>query len=311
ARQRDRPRRVEADRRLRRLRRAGRRDRRARLRGGHVARRRRPRLRPLLAGGSLAAAHDGRHGPRARDRHRGRDRPRRRARGVVGAGAGQLLPADAPAQPRRRARGPLPPAAPARPGGGGDMRRRMRALLGGVLGAALVLAGCAGIPTDGSVGTFTIGEDGSDDRLLTLADGPQEGQTPAEILAGFLAAQRAPQNNYSIARLFLSDEFRAEWSPTSLVRVTDSPMSPEPNGGDDRLRIAATVQATVDETGVYKELRPAEPQALDYEFALNDEGEWRISAAPQGTVLSNRGFERSFVAYPLYFFDPSGTALVP
>lgn len=191
------------------------------------------------------------------------------------------------------------------------MRRRMLTLAGGVLAAALALTGCAGIPTSGPVGTFTIGDDTSDDRLLTLPDGPQDGQTPAEVLAGFLAAQRAPQNNYSIARLFLSDEFRAEWLPTSLVRVTDSPMSPEPNGGDDRLRIAATVQATVDETGVYKELRPAEPQALDYEFALNDDGEWRISAAPKGTVLSNRGFERSFVAYPLYFFDPSGTALVP
>lgn len=191
------------------------------------------------------------------------------------------------------------------------MRRRMRALLGGVLGAALVLAGCAGIPTDGSVGTFTIGEDGSDDRLLTLADGPQEGQTPAEILAGFLAAQRAPQNNYSIARLFLSDELRTEWVPTAFVRVSDSAMVALPNGGEDRLRIDASVQAVVDAAGVYTELPRAEQQPLDYAFVRNADGEWRISEAPEGTVISSRGFERSFIAYPLYFFDSSGTALVP
>ncbi|MGN6274161.1 MAG: LpqB family beta-propeller domain-containing protein [Protaetiibacter sp.] len=191
------------------------------------------------------------------------------------------------------------------------MMRRNRMLLGGVLATALVLAGCAGIPTGGSVGTFAIGDDTADDKLLTLADGPQDGQSPAEILAGFLAAQRAPQNNYGTARLFLADEFRNEWMPTALVRVSDSPMVSQPDGGDDRLRIDASVQAVVDASGVYTELQRAELQALDYQFARDDRGEWRISAAPEGTVISSRGFERSFVAYPLYFFDPSGTALVP
>jgi hypothetical protein len=184
-------------------------------------------------------------------------------------------------------------------------------LLGAALAAALALTGCAGIPTGGSVGTFEIGDDTADDKLLTLADGPQDGQSPAEILAGFLAAQRAPQNNYGTARLFLADEFRTEWVPTALVRVSDSPMVAQPDGADDRLRIDASVQAVVDATGVYTELQRSELQPLEYEFALDDRGEWRISAAPEGTVISSRGFERSFIAYPLYFFDPSGTALVP
>src|SRR5690606_3747732 len=212
-------------------------------------------VRSLLACRPVPPAHDRRHGAGARDLARGCRPARRGARGVVGARRGQLLPPDPAATQRRRARRPLAAPAAARHGGGGMMRRRMLTLAGGVLAAALALTGCAGIPTSGPVGTFTIGDDASDDRLLTLPDGPQDGQTPAEVLAGFLAAQRAPQNSYGIARLFLSDEFRLEWQPTSLVRVTDSPMSPEPNGGDDRLRIAATVQATVDETGVYKELR--------------------------------------------------------
>ena len=191
------------------------------------------------------------------------------------------------------------------------MMRRHRMLLGAALAAALALTGCAGIPTGGSVGTFEIGDDTADDKLLTLADGPQDGQSPAEILAGLLAAQRAPQNNYGTARLFLADEFRTEWVPTALVRVSDSPMVAQPDGADDRLRIDASVQAVVDATGVYTELQRSELQPLEYEFALDDRGEWRISAAPEGTVISSRGFERSFIAYPLYFFDPSGTALVP
>lgn len=188
---------------------------------------------------------------------------------------------------------------------------RMRALAGGLLAATLVLTGCAGIPTSGPVGSFTIGDESSDDKLLTLADGPQDGQTPAEILAGFLAAQRAPQNNYGIARLFLSDELRGEWSPTAFVRVSDSAMVASPDGGEDRLRIDANVRAVVDSSGSYTELQRPEQQPLDYAFVQNADGEWRISEAPEGTVISSRGFERSFIANPLYFFDPSGTALVP
>src|SRR5690606_23005343 len=83
------------------------------------------------------------------------------------------------------------------------------------------------------------------------------------------------------------------------------------NGGEDRLRIDASVQAVVDAAGVYTELPRAEQQPLDYAFVRNADGEWRISQAPEGTVISSRGFERSFIAYPLYFFDSSGTALVP
>lgn len=190
-------------------------------------------------------------------------------------------------------------------------RRRMRSVAGAALAAALALTGCAGIPTGGSVGSVAIGGDSSDDRLFTLPNGPQDGQSPPEILAGFLAAQRAPQNNYQVARLFLGDELQSEWSPTALVRVSDSALVAQQTGGEDRLRIDASVQAVVDATGVYTELSDPEQQSLDYEFARNADGEWRITAAPVGTVLSSRGFQLNFIAYPLYFFDPSGTALVP
>jgi hypothetical protein len=189
--------------------------------------------------------------------------------------------------------------------------RRIAALVGAALAVVLAFTGCAGIPTSGAVGTAPIGTDANDDKLFILANGPQDGQSPPEILAGFLAAQRAPQNNYQVARSFLSEELRTEWSPTALVRVSDSPMVPEQRGSEDHLHIDVSVRAFVDATGVYTELGEAEQQPLDYEFTQNDAGEWRISAAPEGTVVSGRGFELNFIAYPLYFFDPSGTALVP
>ena len=192
------------------------------------------------------------------------------------------------------------------------MRRRMRwAAIAASTAAALVLAGCAGIPTGGPVGSVAIDAEDGDGKLLTLPDSPQKGATPEQILAGFLRAQRAPQGNYSIAREFLTEEFRLEWSPTELVRVSDSPIVPQQEGGEASLRVNVNVQASVDATGVYTELPHPESQELAYEFARDDDGEWRIARAPAGTVLSSRGFDMTFLPYPLYFFDPSGTALVP
>ena len=188
---------------------------------------------------------------------------------------------------------------------------RMLSLVGGALVAALALTGCAGIPTGGPVGSVVIGDDSGDQKLLTLPDGPQPGATPAQNLAGFLAAQRAPQGNFSIARQFLTDDFRTEWLPAARVQISDSAILPQEAGGEDHLQLTMSVQAVVDASGVYTELPHPETQQFGYEFERNADGEWRISAAPEGTLLSSRGFERVFVPYPLYFFDPSGTALVP
>jgi hypothetical protein len=40
-------------------------------------------------------------------------------------------------------------------------------------------------------------------------------------------------------------------------------------------------------------------------------GQWRISDLPNGIVLSRTSFQNSFQPYPIYFFDPDYTFLVP
>ncbi|TPW98258.1 hypothetical protein FJ656_33780, partial [Schumannella luteola] len=153
-----------------------------------------------------------------------------------------------------------------------------------------------------------LGEDGGD--IVTLAESPQDGATPTQLLAGFLTAQRAPQGNYSIARLYLTDDFRAVWSPTARVLISDTPLVPE-TVDEDTLQLDVSVQSIVNATGNYSELERPEAQTLQYEFARNADGEWRISGAPDGTLLSSTRFERAFGAYPIYFSDPSGAFLVP
>lgn len=192
------------------------------------------------------------------------------------------------------------------------MRRgtRRTVLAGTAAALAMLLAGCVGIPTGGPVGSAPIGVDDDGGDIITRAQPPQPGATPAQLLAGFLSAQRAPQGDYQVARLYLTDEFRTEWSPSERVLISDTVLAPEAQGDTD-FEIDVEVDALVGAAGNYSELSSPEQQQLDYSLAQNADGEWRIASAPPGVVLSSGQFERSFGAYSLYYYDPSGAFLVP
>jgi len=190
------------------------------------------------------------------------------------------------------------------------IRRRSWSALASALVGILLLAGCASIPTSGTVETQAIDSGEGGDDVIPLPLGPQAGDTPDEILLGFLRAQRAPRNDFSVARSFLTDEFRAIWRPTSIVRVSDTPIAPVAVD-EDTYRLTVRVDALVNAAGNYAELADPQSEPLSYEFALDADGEWRISVAPEGTLLPSRPFGSAFIASPLYFFDPSGKYLVP
>ena len=188
-------------------------------------------------------------------------------------------------------------------------RRPWRALAAALAGI-LLLAGCAGIPTSGPVGTQRIDSGEGGDDVIPLPLGPQAGDSPQELLLGFLRAQRDPRGDFQIARSFLTEEFRTIWRPTSIVRVSDTPIAPV-EVDEDSYRLPVRVDALVNAAGNYADLADPQPEDLPYEFSLGADGEWRISAAPEGTLLPSRPFTSAFVASPLYFFDPSGKYLVP
>ncbi len=69
--------------------------------------------------------------------------------------------------------------------------------------------------------------------------------------------------------------------------------------------------ATVDATG---EMSPASdngPIPLTFKLAQQDDGQWRITQAPDGIVLDKAQFQAVFGDYALMYFDPTWTYLVP
>ncbi|HWH25273.1 MAG TPA: LpqB family beta-propeller domain-containing protein [Pseudolysinimonas sp.] len=190
------------------------------------------------------------------------------------------------------------------------IRRRPGAAIAALVLVGAVFAGCAGIPTGGRVTTTTIDTGVVEDDLGTLATGPAADATPDEIIEGFIRAGRDPQNQYAVAREYLTDELATQWLPTERVLVSASTIVPQAVTGST-YSVAVAVSASVDADGRYSTVLPVSSEQWSVALVQNDKGQWRISSVPNGTVLPPSRFRSIFDAYELYFFDPSFHFLVP
>ena len=195
------------------------------------------------------------------------------------------------------------------------LRRRLQRVAGlaAILAASLVVAACGGLPVSGPVAAGpALGE--VDPDYVVSPSGPAEGASPQEILGGFMLAVRAPQADYQIARQFLAADIAPTWNPDAGVAI---------RGGVAEIRETSDstperpvwvyeflMTASVDAEGRYREQSPAGNRVVELAFVQED-GQWRISAVPDGIVLGQVAFTRAFMSVALYFFDPGFRYLVP
>lgn len=183
------------------------------------------------------------------------------------------------------------------------MRRLMAALL------LFALSGCASLPTqiDVQQGPELIPVEQQEFSYYSPAS-PEEGASPQEIVSGFLAAGTGPQNDYAVARQYLSENFATRWKPDSqtLIRVG---VPIYQSAGETLQVVDITLGARVDENGIFEDL---DPDQLSLRFQLaQEDGEWRITSAPNLTVVTYPVFSVVFSALPIYFLDTNSTQLVP
>ena len=178
-----------------------------------------------------------------------------------------------------------------------------------VLFMTLTLVGCASLPTEIDVqsGPELIPLEQQEFAYYSPAS-PEEGASPQEIVSGFLAAGTGPQNDYSVAREYLSEAFATRWKPDAqtLIRV-GVPLYQ--SAGENLQVVDIAVGARVDENGKYEDLVP-DQVSLRFQLARED-GEWRITSAPNLTVVTLPVFTVVFSALPIYFLDTNSTQLVP
>jgi hypothetical protein len=175
--------------------------------------------------------------------------------------------------------------------------------------SVFALAGCASLPTgiDIQTGPELTSPDQQEIAFFSPSS-PVPGATPSEIVNGFLAAGTGPQNDYAIAREFLTDTFATRWRPGEQTLIRSGAF--DLIGQGDALQVASlTVAAKVDEFGRYETNLPT---VNNLRFRLAKEnGEWRITSAPNLTVVTLPVFAVVFSQFPIYFLDSTSTQLVP
>ena len=180
------------------------------------------------------------------------------------------------------------------------------------LAGALVLAGCATVPTKGPI------RSGSQAGLAQEAPGlgieaqpPRENAKPLAIVNGFLEAM-SDSRAFDVARQYMTPEAAASWKPETKISVYDQSstkaVSLRPDG--QTVELKAPLIATIDERGSWTPApRGAVAQFIFKLAKVSDQN--RVSVAPPGVFLGSNQLEPKLTPRALYFFTPARDMLVP
>ena len=191
------------------------------------------------------------------------------------------------------------------------MRRRYAAGLAAV--AAIALSACGGLSTSSPVQPGLEVGSVQDNPVRVVANGPLPGSSPKDVVAGFIRAAAASDDQYQIARSFLAATPEPTWRPDSSVVVfTDETSLSITESGKGSVKAVAKATARIDGDGRYSELPPGSSVVLQFGLRLVA-GEWRISKVPDGfgIWLSEADLERLYSPHRVYYVSAAERRLVP
>ena len=191
------------------------------------------------------------------------------------------------------------------------MRLRAGRRTAAVSVAVLLSAGCASVPDDGPVQRAEAGaaaQQTSEVRVLPAS--PRPGAAADGIVRGFLAAGAAFENDYAIARKYLTEKASERWRPRQRILVHSDPYGDvesadgrqaDPQRSVARFKVVTEPTAVVDSLGTYQETAGG-AQTLRF-VLVKERGEWRIDALPDGVLLARSDLERTFRLRDVFFLD--------
>ncbi|MGB6617118.1 LpqB family beta-propeller domain-containing protein [Trebonia sp.] len=204
-------------------------------------------------------------------------------------------------------------------------RLRGAAAVAFVVALLALLAGCISEPSGGPVISYSMtqGPGGQSQPLpQIIAQPPAAGWAPVQIVRGFLAASASFAGGQRIAREYLTTKENRAWTPnwsavvySSGPKVGEAAYTGTGSGRAAKVTVSGPVQAFLSGTGGY-----VAPSASATGGAPGGQptfrlekvgGQWRISKAPPYLVLTSYSFQYDYQLRNLYFFDPTGSHLVP
>jgi len=137
---------------------------------------------------------------------------------------------------------------------------------------------------------------------------PADGASIDLVVGGFLQAMASARDDYRVARSYLTRDMTDRWDPHAKVTIYDA-TNHKPTSTVATAALQAPVVGQIDSGGHY---HPTSSQTLNHDFGMAQEsGQWRISRPPEGVLISQYTFQRSWSTIPIYFLTEAADRLVP
>jgi len=213
-------------------------------------------------------------------------------------------------------------------------RLQLAAAVAGMAATAMILGACASLPSRGQVPlTGHFGPRLAQQGVVFVPDPPGAGWGPRDIVTGFVIASASADDNFAVAREYLTSQYNGIWKPGWAATVVDPApnvtlisMSSHVTGGHGPL-------AQAELTSLHQAILAA-PESYEaghllvstgpsvFKFVLTQQnGQWRIDgiyingapAPPTQLLLTSPDFVRDYQARNLYFFPAKSSAstLIP
>lgn len=176
--------------------------------------------------------------------------------------------------------------------------------------AAVLLAGCASMPSSGEVRKVGDGQRAdADSQVRVFGIAPHDGENTSQIVSGFLEATTSGETDFSTAKKYLTKEMAARWDPTAQITVFSSGrQSPDADSisrkeGYATVSLSGTKAAVVDTKHAYL---PDQGEFRTSFHLVKQNNEWRIDGLRDGLVLSEPDFQRLYHSVNMYYFAKLG-----
>ncbi|MEW2517651.1 LpqB family beta-propeller domain-containing protein [Actinacidiphila alni] len=182
----------------------------------------------------------------------------------------------------------------------------------GVVGAALLLAGCASMPSSGEVRKVGQGQHADvDSQVRVFPSAPHRGESASDIVNGFMEATTSDETDFATAEKYLTKALQKTWDPTAKITVLTSSAQPKEASvtGSGRKESSVIVDLTGTKAAVVDAKHTYTPEAGAYDASfrlVKENNEWRIDDLDDGLVISQQDFSRIYHPVNMYYFASLG-----
>jgi hypothetical protein len=187
--------------------------------------------------------------------------------------------------------------------------RQRRAIVALLAVLMLLLSSCAQIPRSGPVGKSKDEGAGNPNAPVFFPAAPRAGSSPESIIEDFYMAGSGYEDDYPVARQYLTQAQSVTWKPDKRALVFRSAEVVKSSVENEYLYLL-DLAYSVDADGVATQYPPGTKETIPLTLE-QVEGEWRISKVPDGTAIPEETFKVIYGAFPIYFYDPTFTFAVP